>query len=187
MTGIEIRTTTPGGRDRGRRRRSRAGSGPAYDVRSWEELNRSLYAALKLEKLAMFIALSFIALVASFSIIANLIMMVTEKAREVAILKSMGARDGAILRIFFAEGLYIGILGLVLGVGAGRRGLPAGCERYGLPLPAEVYYIEKMPVVMRATEIAAVGLAALALCCLATIYPALLASRMRPVDGLRYE
>jgi lipoprotein-releasing system permease protein len=185
VTGIEIRTITPEagiavGKELGRR----LGSG--YEVRSWEELNRSLYAALKLEKLAMFIALSFIALVASFSIIANLIMMVTEKAREVAILKSMGARDGAILRIFFAEGLYIGILGLLLGVGAGIAGC-YGLATRGLPLPAEVYYIEKMPVVMRGTEIAAVGLAALALCCLATIYPAMLASRMRPVDGLRYE
>jgi lipoprotein-releasing system permease protein len=134
----------------------------------------------------MFIALSFIALVASFSIVANLIMMVTEKAREVAILKSMGARDGAILRIFFAEGLYIGLVGLLLGVGVGI----AAClwlRRYGLPLPAEVYYIEQMPVVMRGAEIVAVALAALALCCLATIYPAILASRMRPVDGLRYE
>jgi lipoprotein-releasing system permease protein len=185
VTGIEIRTITPEagiavGKELGRR------LGPDYEVRSWEELNRSLYAALKLEKLAMFIALSFIALVASFSIIANLIMMVTEKAREVAILKSMGARDGAILRIFFAEGLYIGILGLLLGVGAGIAGC-YGLATRGLPLPAEVYYIEKMPVVMRGTEIAAVGLAALALCCLATIYPAMLASRMRPVDGLRYE
>jgi lipoprotein-releasing system permease protein len=185
VTGIEIRTTTPEAaiavaKEIGRR------LGPTYEVRSWDELNRSLYAALKLEKLAMFIALSFIALVASFSIIANLIMMVTEKAREVAILKSMGARDGAILRIFFAEGLYIGVLGLLLGISAGV----AGCyylATKGLPLPTEVYYIEKMPVVMRASEIAAVGLAALALCCLATIYPALLASRMRPVDGLRYE
>ena len=185
VTGIEIRTTTPeaaigAAKEIGRR------LGPDYEVRSWDELNRSLYAALKLEKLAMFIALSFIALVASFSIIANLIMMVTEKAREVAILKSMGARDGAILRIFFAEGLYIGILGLTLGVGAGIAAC-LGLRTYGLPLPAEVYYIEKMPIVMRATEIGAVGLAALALCCLATIYPALLASKMRPVDGLRYE
>jgi lipoprotein-releasing system permease protein len=113
-------------------------------------------------------------------------MMVTEKAREVAILKSMGARDGAIMRIFFAEGLYIGILGLLLGVVAGVAGC-FGLARYGLPLPAEVYYIERMPVVMRASEIGIVGLAALTLCCLATIYPALLASRMRPVDGLRYE
>ena len=185
VTGIEIRTITPEAAIAVASEITRR-LGPTYEVRSWEELNRSLYAALKLEKLAMFIALSFIALVASFSIIANLIMMVTEKAREVAILKSMGARDGAILRIFFAEGIYIGILGLVLGVGAGI----AGCYRLatkGLPLPAEVYYIEKMPVVMRASEIAAVGLAALALCCLATIYPAVLASRMRPVDGLRYE
>ena len=127
VTGIEIRTTTPEAAIAVARRDRRAASGPSYEVRSWEELNRSLYAALKLEKLAMFIALSFIALVASFSIIANLIMMVTEKAREVAILKSMGARDGAILRIFFAEGLYIGVLGLVLGVAAGVAGcLPAG-------------------------------------------------------------
>jgi lipoprotein-releasing system permease protein len=185
VTGIEIRTTTPEAAIAVAKEIARR-LGPAYDVRSWEELNRSLYAALKLEKLVMFIALSFIALVASFSIIANLIMMVTEKAREVAILKSMGARDGAILRIFFAEGLYIGVLGLLLGIGAGVAAC-LGLRTYGLPLPAEVYYIEKMPVVMRATEIAAVGLAALALCCLATIYPALLASRMRPVDGLRYE
>ncbi len=185
VTGIEIRTVTPEAAIAVAKQIA-ARLGPAYEVRSWEELNRSLYAALKLEKLAMFIALSFIALVASFSIIANLIMMVTEKAREIAILKSMGARDGAILRIFFAEGLYIGVLGLLLGVVAGI----AGCYRLatqGLPLPAEVYYIEKMPVVMRASEIAAVALAALALCCLATIYPAMLASRMRPVDGLRYE
>jgi lipoprotein-releasing system permease protein len=185
VTGIEIRTVTPDAAIPAAKEIARR-LGPSYEVRSWDELNRSLYAALKLEKLAMFIALSFIALVASFSIIANLIMMVTEKAREVAILKSMGARDGAILRIFFAEGLYIGVLGLLLGVGAGIAGC-YGLATKGLPLPAEVYYIEKMPVVMRATEIAAVGLAALALCCLATIYPALLASRMRPVDGLRYE
>jgi lipoprotein-releasing system permease protein len=185
VSGIEIRTTTPDAAIETAKEIARR-MGPTYEVRSWDELNKSLYAALKLEKLAMFIALSFIALVASFSIIANLIMMVTEKAREVAILKSMGARDGAILRIFFAEGLYIGVLGLVLGIAAGV----AGCYRLatkGLPLPTEVYYIEQMPVVMRSGEIAAVGLAALALCCLATLYPAVLASRMRPVDGLRYE
>ena len=105
----------------------------------------------------MFIALSFIALVASFSIIANLIMMVTEKAREVAILKSMGARDGAILRIFFAEGLTSASSAWLLGVVRRRRRLPAGWRRYGLPLPADVYYIQKLPVVMRAGEIAAVA------------------------------
>jgi lipoprotein-releasing system permease protein len=185
VTGIEIRTTTPDVSTRVAKEIARR-LGPGYEVRSWEELNRSLYAALRLEKLAMFIALCFIVLVASFSIVATLLMMVTEKAREVAILKSMGARDGAILRIFFAEGLYIGVVGLVLGISVGI-GCCLSLARYGLPLPAEVYYIEQMPVVMRASEICGVALAALALCCLATLYPALLASRIRPVEGLRYE
>src|SRR5204863_255870 len=114
-TGIEIKTTTP--EVAGQVAEEIAGRlGPAYEVRSWEELNRALYGALKIEKLAAFIALCFILLVASFSIAANLLMMVTEKAREIAILKSMGARDGAIVRIFVAEGLYIGLVGLLIGV-----------------------------------------------------------------------
>jgi lipoprotein-releasing system permease protein len=185
VTGIEIRTTTPeAARDVADELARRLG--PGFEVRTWEELNRGLFTALKLEKVAMFVVLTFIALVASFSIVSNLIMLVTEKAREVAILKSMGASDGAILRIFFAEGLYIGLVGVILGLGLGI----GGClllSHYGLPLDPDVYYIQKLPVVMRATEIAAVNLAALGLCCLATLYPALLASRMRPVDGLRYE
>jgi lipoprotein-releasing system permease protein len=185
ITGIEVRTTTP---DAARAVADEIARrlGPGYEVRSWEELNRGLFTALKLEKVAMFVVLTFIALVASFSIVSNLIMLVTEKAREVAILKSMGARDGAILRVFFAEGLYIGLLGLGLGLVLGI----GGClllSHYGLPLDPDVYYIQRLPVVMRVSEIAAVNLAALGLCCLATLYPALLASRMRPVDGLRYE
>ncbi len=185
ITGIEVRTTTP---DAARAVADEIARrlGPGYEVRSWEELNRGLFTALKLEKVAMFVVLTFIALVASFSIVSNLIMLVTEKAREVAILKSMGARDGAILRVFFAEGLYLGLLGLGLGLVLGI----GGClllSHYGLPLDPDVYYIQRLPVVMRASEIAAVNLAALGLCCLATLYPAMLASRMRPVDGLRYE
>src|SRR3954468_11031320 len=185
VTGIEIRTTTPEAAREVADELARR-LGPGFEVRTWEELNRGLFAALKLEKVAMFVVLTFIALVASFSIVSNLIMLVTEKAREVAILKSMGARDGAILRVFFAEGLYIGLFGLVLGAICGI----GGClliARFGLPLDPDVYYIQKLPVVMRASEIAAVNLAALGLCCLATLYPAMLASRMRPVDGLRYE
>jgi lipoprotein-releasing system permease protein len=185
VTGIEVRTTTP---DQAREVADEIAArlGPGYEVRSWEELNKGLFMALKLEKIAMFVVLTFIALVASFSIISNLIMLVTEKAREVAILKSMGARDGAILRVFIAEGLYIGLLGLGLGLALGI----SGClllARYGLPLDPDVYYIQKLPVVMRWGEIASVSLAALGLCCLATLYPAFLASKMRPVEGLRYE
>ena len=185
VTGIEIRTLTPEAAPAVAAEISRR-LGPGYLVRSWEELNSSLYAALRLEKLVMFIALCFIALVASFSIVANLIMMATEKAKEIAILKSMGARDGAIVRIFFGEGMYIGLVGMTIGITWGVLSCQL-LERYGLPLPAEVYYIEKLPIVMRASEIAAVGLSALALCCLATVYPAMLASRIRPVSGLRYE
>lgn len=185
VTGVEIRTRTPdAARDVAEEIAHRLG--PGYDVRSWEELNKGLFMALKLEKIAMFVVLTFIALVASFSIVSNLIMLVTEKAREVAILKSMGARDGAILRVFIAEGLYIGLLGLALGLALGIGGCVL-LSRYGLPLDPDVYYIQKLPVVMRAGEIASVALAALGLCCLATLYPASVASRMRPVEGLRYE
>jgi len=185
VSGIDVRARSP---DEARQLAAAvaAALGPAYDVRSWEELNRGLFTALRLEKIAMFVVLAFIALVASFSISSNLIMMVTQKGREVAILKAMGAGDGAVLRIFFAEGLYIGLLGLLVGVATGVL----GCElirRHGLPLPTDVYYIDRLPVVMRAGEIAGIGALALLLCCLATVYPAVLASRMRPAEGLRYE
>jgi lipoprotein-releasing system permease protein len=185
VTGIEVRTVDP---DRAHDVAEAIASriGPGYEVRSWEELNRGLFMALKLEKIAMFVVLTFIALVASFSIVSNLIMLVTEKGREVAILKSMGARDGAILRVFFAEGLYIGLVGLGLGLLFGITGCLL-ISRYGLPLNRDLYYIEKLPVVMRASEITLVSLAALGLCCLATLYPAFLASRMKPVENLRYE
>jgi lipoprotein-releasing system permease protein len=185
ITGIDVRTRTP---EEAPAVAAAVGTllGPKFAVRSWEDLNKGLFMALRLEKLAMFVVLAFIGLVASFSIISTLIMSVTQKAREVAILKSMGATDGAIRRVFFAEGLYIGLLGLTVGVASGVL----TCKliiRYGLPLPTDVYYINQLPVVMRAGEIISVGGLALLLCCLATVYPAMLASRLRPVEGLRYE
>jgi lipoprotein-releasing system permease protein len=185
VTGIEVRTRNPDAAPALATRIARL-LGPGYEVRSWEELNKALFMALRLEKIAMFIVLTFIVLVASFSIISNLIMLVTEKAREVAILKSMGARDGAIMRIFVAEGLYIGLIGLALGLAVGISTCVLIAKR-GLPLDPDVYYIQKLPVVMRGGEIAGICLAALGLSGLATLYPAFLASRLRPVEGLRYE
>jgi lipoprotein-releasing system permease protein len=185
VTGIDVRVDDPEAAPR-IAAAVQSAIGSAYEARSWEELNKGLFMALRLEKIAMFVVLTFIALVASFSIVSTLIMMATEKAREIAILKAMGAEDGAVERVFVAEGLYIGIIGLLLGVLTGV----VGClliERYGLPLPTDIYYITRLPVVMRTGEIAVVAASALGLCFLATVYPAYLAARMRPVDGLRYE
>jgi lipoprotein-releasing system permease protein len=185
ITGIDVRTKDPDDAPPVAAA-IQATLGSGYEAQSWEELNKGLFMALRLEKIAMFVVLTFIALVASFSIVSTLIMMATEKAREVAILKAMGAEDGAVQRVFVAEGIYIGLIGLVLGVVAGITGCLL-IKRYGLPLPADVYYITQLPVVMRAGEIAIVAASALVLCFLATVYPAWLAARMRPVDGLRYE
>jgi lipoprotein-releasing system permease protein len=185
VTGIDIRTRTP--------EDSRAVTdaiqkllGPGYEVRSWEDLNKGLFMALRLEKIAMFVVLAFIALVASFSIISTLIMSATQKAREVAIIKSMGASDWAVARIFVTEGLYIGLIGITIGVSLGVL-VCRVIMKYGLRLPTDVYYISQLPVVMRSGEILAIAGLALVLCWLATLYPALVASRMRPVEGLKYE
>jgi lipoprotein-releasing system permease protein len=185
ITGIDLRTDSPEAAP-AVAAAVQAALGDRYEVRSWEDLNKGLFMALRLEKIAMFVVMTFIALVASFSIISTLIMMATQKAREVAILKAMGAAGGAIRRVFIAEGVYIGLLGLAVGVPTGVLGCKL-IEKYGLPLPTDVYYISKLPVVMRPSEIIVLAASAMALCFLATVYPALLASRMRPVDGLRYE
>ena len=155
-----------------------------FEVSDWKELNRSLFSALKLEKIAMFIALCFIIVVAAFSIVSNGIMLVLEKGREVAILKSMGASDGAVQRIFVLLGLYMGLLGTTFGVLTGC-GVCWALDHFGLPLDTDVYYITKLPVNVNPGELLAVLFASLMLSLLATLYPARLAAQLRPVDGLR--
>jgi lipoprotein-releasing system permease protein len=157
-----------------------------YRAKDWGELNRSLFSALQMEKVVMAVILGFIVLVASFIIVATLIMLVLEKTKEIAVLKSMGAGVPSIMKIFVAEGVIIGgvgtLFGLILGYGTCLL-----VDRVGIPLDPEVYYISNLPVLIEPAQFALVTLAALALSYLATIYPATKAARLRPVDGLRAE
>ena len=153
-------------------------------VRSWQEVNRNLFGALALEKLAMFITLGIAILVASFCVVGTLTLMVQEKGREVAILKAMGAEDRTMVGMFLLQGLFIGLVGALSGLGLGYV-VCFALEHFGLAMNPEVYYIDRLPVHIDGIEFASVGLAAVGVCLLATIYPAILGSRLRPVDALR--
>jgi lipoprotein-releasing system permease protein len=155
-------------------------------VRDWKEMNRNLFSALKLEKIATFIILSIAIAVASFCIICTLLLMVTEKSKEIAILKALGASDRSILRIFMMEGIMIGGIGTVLGLVTGLS-LTLGLLWFGVRLDPDVYYVDRLPIAVEAPDYFFVALSALVITTLATIYPALAASRLRPVDGIRYE
>lgn len=155
-------------------------------VRDWKEMNRNLFSALQLEKLATFVILSIAILVASFCIICTLLLMVTEKSKEIAIMKAMGASDQMILSLFMREGMLIGGVGTILGVVTGFASM-ASLEWLGIRLDPEVYYIERLPVTVDAVDYLLIALCAFFITTLATIYPARAASRLSPVDGIRYE
>lgn len=186
VVGLELKfTDVDAARALGRRVVQTLGGFP-YRTKDWAELNRNLFSALKLEKLAMAIILTFIVLVACFNILSTLIMLVLEKTKEISILKSMGARDASVMKIFVVEGLTIGAIGTAIGLLLGL----ASCsfiEKFGLQLDPDVYYISNLPVNVDGAQFAAVAAISLALSYLATLYPATKASRLSPVDGLREE
>lgn len=155
-------------------------------VRDWQEMNKNLFSALKLEKIATFIILSLAILVASFCIVCTLLLMVTEKSREIAILKALGAANGAIMRTFMIEGMVIGGIGTVFGVGTALATC-LGLMWFGVRLDPEVYYINRLPVNVNAADYALVALASFLICTISTLYPAYAASEIRPVEGLRSE
>ncbi len=157
-----------------------------FRAKDWGELNRSLFSALQMEKVVMAVILGFIVLVASFIIVATLIMLVLEKTKEIAVLKSMGAGVPSVMKIFVVEGVIIGAVGTAFGLILGY-GSCLLIDRVGIPLDPEVYYISNLPVLIEPAQFALVTLAALALSYLATLYPATKAARLRPVDGLRAE
>jgi lipoprotein-releasing system permease protein len=160
--------------------------GHPYRVKDWGEMNRNLFSALMMEKVVMAVILGCIVLVASFIIVATLIMLVLEKRREIAVLKSMGAGLPGIMKIFVAEGLVIGAIGTAFGLLLGW-GICLLIDQVGIPLDPEIYYIDKLPVLMDPTQFALVALLAMALSYLATIYPASKAARLHAVEGLRGE
>ncbi|MFH1596255.1 MAG: lipoprotein-releasing ABC transporter permease subunit [Pseudomonadota bacterium] len=161
--------------------------GPGYYTRNWMQMNRSLFAALKLEKIAMFIILTLIVLVAAFGIASTLFMMVMKKTRDIAILKSMGATRQSIMQIFILNGLAIGGVGTTVGLGLGL-GLCAILKRYQfIPLPRDIYYISTLPVQIQGLDVAAILVAAMAISFLATLYPSWQAARLDPVEAIRYE
>ena len=151
----------------------------------WQQMSPNLFSALKLEKLAMFIILTLIVLVAAFNIVSTLIMMVMEKNQDIAILKTLGAMDKNILRIFIYNGLLVGFIGTILGVSGGVS-LCFLLSRYKfIKIPSEVYYTDTLPILLHTSDVAIISISAILICFFATIYPARQAAKVNPSEALR--
>lgn len=161
--------------------------GLPYQVTSWMTMNRSLFSALKLEKLAMGLILFLIVVVAAFNIISTLVMVVADRTREIGILKAMGMTRRGILGVFVLQGAWIGVVGTVAGTILGLV-LAWVLGTYELiPIPPEVYFVDHLPVSVQITDVLQIVLASIGVAFAATIYPALQASRLEPVDAIRHE
>lgn len=158
-----------------------------YGIKTWTEANQNFFAALKLEKFAMFIILALIILVASFNIISTLIVLVVEKTKDVGVLKALGFKSEDIRKIFSYHGLIIGVSGIVLGL-IGGLFLCFLVEKYQfIKLPQDIYYLDHLPIRIDWMDMALIIVAALIITVLSTIYPAIKAAHLKPVEALRYE
>jgi len=166
-----------------------------YLVRDWMQMNRNLFSALKLEKIVMFIILILIIFVAAFNIVSTLFMLVMEKAKEIAILKSMGASCSSIMKIYSYQGLVIGLVGTFLGCATGFVIVPNLNEIVGsiesifgiVAFPSDVYYLDRLPSKIQYMDSFLIIIFSVVICLVASLYPAWRASKLDLVDGLRYE
>ena len=158
-----------------------------YYVESWEVTNRALFSALKLEKIAMGLILFLIVLVAAFNIVSTLVMVVADRTREIGILKAMGMTRAGILRVFVLQGAWIGVMGTALGTVLGVA-LAFILGRYELiKIPPDVYFVDHLPVSLQLDDVGKIVVASIVVAFLATIYPAIQASRLEPVDAIRHD
>jgi len=187
VTGIEVRVDDIYKADQVARDIGKALGGYPYWSRDWMRMNKNLFSALKLEKIVMFIILTLIILVAAFNIIGTLIMVVIEKTRDIAILKSMGATRRSIMKIFMIEGAIIGLVGTLSGLLGGYTLCKLLATYQFIELPPDVYYISTLPVRMDPLDVTLIALAAIIISLVATVYPAWQASRLDPAEAIRYE
>jgi len=186
VTGIEVRTV-----DRWQAStvapRLVAALGWPFRTVDWQEQNHSLFQALKLEKLGMGVILLLIVLVAAFNIVSTLTMVVADKTKEIGILKAMGMPAKSIRRIFFAQGVVIGVVGTFLGLIIGF-GAAIGLDKYKfIKLDPQVYFIDHLPVATQAEDVIMIVLASIAIAAIATLYPSIQASRLFPLEAIRHE
>jgi lipoprotein-releasing system permease protein len=184
VTGIEMRV-----RDVDKARKVAAEiqkklEGSLHYTMDWEELNHGLFTALHIQQIVMSLVLGLIIILAAFTVIATLIMVVLDKKREIAVIKAMGATDGAVLRSFLYQGALIGVVGGIVGLGF-AYGVCSTLLRYAVPLDPKVYFISSLPVDMQPLQFALVFVFAVLVCVGATIWPAFHAARLRPVEAFR--
>ncbi|MBW2030441.1 MAG: lipoprotein-releasing ABC transporter permease subunit [Deltaproteobacteria bacterium] len=186
VTGLEVKVADVDRADRVGKAISKL-LGLPFWTKDWKLMNRSLVSALRLEKITMFIILTMIVLVGALNIISTLVMVVMEKNRDVAILRAMGATARSIMSIFMLQGLLVGLAGTMAGLASGL-GLCKLLAKYKfIRLPSDIYYISTLPVRVEGSDVIFVALSAILISFLATIYPSWHASRVNPVEALRYE